>query len=44
VLFAYFDGEVNYTLAGYVSKVFGAFFTKKPQAVMKFLLEPEKFK
>lgn len=43
-LFAYFEREVNYTLAGYVSKVFSSFFTKKPQAVSKFLLEPEKFK
>jgi hypothetical protein len=29
-LLGYFDGEINYTLAGYVSKVLSLFFTKKP--------------
>jgi hypothetical protein len=43
-LFSYFKGEINYTLAGYVSKVFSTFFTKKPLMVMKFLLDPQKFK
>lgn len=37
-LFSYYEGEVNYTLAGYVSKVFSAFLTKKPTIVLKFLL------
>jgi hypothetical protein len=32
-LMAYFDGEVNYTLAGYVSKILSLFFTKKPAEV-----------
>jgi hypothetical protein len=32
-LMAYFDGEVNYTLAGYVSKILSFFFTKKPADV-----------
>lgn len=32
-LMAYFDGEVNYTLAGYVSKILSLFFTKKPADV-----------
>ena len=41
-LFAYFEGEVNYTLAGYVSKIFGAFLAKKPSVVLPFLLG-EKF-
>lgn len=43
-LFNYFKGEVNYTLAGYVCKVFGVFFSKKPVPVMKFLLDSERFK
>jgi len=30
---SYFDGEVNYTLAGYVSKILTTFFTKKPTDV-----------
>lgn len=42
-LFSYFDGEINYTLAGYVSKIFSVFHSKKPQSVSKFLLEPERF-
>jgi hypothetical protein len=32
-LMAYFDGEVNYTLAGYVSRILSLFFTKKPADV-----------
>jgi hypothetical protein len=32
-LMAYFDGEINYTLAGYVSKILSLFFTKKPAEV-----------
>lgn len=32
-LMSYFDGEVNYTLAGYVSKILGVFFNKKPAEV-----------
>jgi hypothetical protein len=36
-LMAYFDGEVNYTLAGYVSKILSLFFTKKPSDVPAFL-------
>lgn len=32
-LMAYFDGEINYTLAGYVSKILSLFFTKKPADV-----------
>lgn len=32
-LISYFDGEVNYTLAGYVSKILSAFFNKKPAEV-----------
>lgn len=35
---AYFDGEVNYTLAGYVSKILSLFFTKKPADVPNPLL------
>lgn len=38
-LFSYFEGEINYTLAGYVSKIFMAFLAKKPAAVLKFLLD-----
>jgi hypothetical protein len=30
---------VNYTLAGYVSKILSVFFGKKPADVMKYLLE-----
>ncbi len=33
-LLAYFDGEINYTLAGYVSKVLSLFFTKKSSEVL----------
>ena len=29
-LLEYFKGEVNYTLAGYISKVLSYFFNKKP--------------
>lgn len=36
-LMAYFDGEVNYTLAGYVSKILSLFFTKKPADVNPLL-------
>lgn len=43
-LFSYFKGEVNYTLAGYVCRVFGALFAKKQVAVMKYLLDSERFK
>jgi hypothetical protein len=32
-LLAYFDGEVNYTLAGYVSKILGVLLTKRPLEV-----------
>lgn len=42
-LFSYFEGEVNYTLAGYVSKIFGSFLTKKPVVVLTFLLSPSRF-
>ena len=45
-LLAYFDGEINYTLAGYVSKILAAFLNRKPQEVgskitqlMKYVLE-----
>jgi hypothetical protein len=31
----YFDEEVNYTLAGYVSKILSVFFTKKPAEVSR---------
>lgn len=37
-ILTYFDGEVNYTLAGYVSKVLAHFLTKKPNELMKHLL------
>jgi hypothetical protein len=36
-LMTYFDGEVNYTLAGYVSKILSLFFTKKPADVIELL-------
>lgn len=42
-LFSYFEGEVNYTLAGYVSKILIAFFGKKPLQTMKYVLEPANF-
>ena len=32
-LLAYFDGEVNYTLAGYVSKILAVLLNKKPNEV-----------
>lgn len=32
-LLAYFEGEVNYTLAGYVSKILAMLLTKKPADV-----------
>ena len=37
----YFRGEVNYTLAGYVCKILGGFFTKKPTEFLKYMLEEE---
>lgn len=33
-LMGYFSGEVNYTLAGYVSKIASTFFGKKPAEVL----------
>ena len=42
-MFSYFDGEVNYTLAGYVSKILLSFFAKKPIQTMKYVLEPANF-
>jgi hypothetical protein len=33
----YFNGEVNYTLAGYVCKVLSIFHTKRPTAVTIYL-------
>ena len=38
-LLAYFDGEVNYTLAGYIAKILAHFLTKKPNELMRHLLE-----
>jgi len=32
-LMSYFDGEVNYTLAGYVCKILTTIFNKKPVEV-----------
>lgn len=40
-LFSYFNGPVNYTLAGYVSKTLISFFGKKPLPVMTYILKPE---
>ena len=37
-LFIYFEGEVNYTLAGYVCKVMLSFINKKPTEMHAFLL------
>ena len=37
-LFSYFEGEINYTLAGYVCKVLCMLLTKKPTAVSFFLI------
>jgi len=34
-LLSYFKGEVNYTLAGYTSKILGFLLTKKPIEVKK---------
>ena len=42
-LLKYFEGEVNYTLAGYVSKVLIAFYNKKPLIVIEYLLDGERF-
>ena len=41
-LFRYFEGEVNYTLAGYVSKVLISFYNKKPISVITYLLEEQR--
>ena len=41
-LFKYFEGEVNYTLAGYVSKILISFFNKKPLALMGEILDPKR--
>ena len=35
-LLTYFKGEMNYTLAGYISKVLSYFFNKKPTDVILF--------
>ena len=40
-LLAYFDGEINYTLAGYIAKILAVFLTKKPAELMKYLLEEQ---
>ena len=40
-LLAYFDGEVNYTLAGYIAKILAVFLTKKPVELMKYILEEQ---
>lgn len=37
-LLSYFEGEVNYTLAGYVSKILISFFGKKPVQTMSHIL------
>ncbi len=37
-LLSYFEGEVNYTLAGYVSKILISFFGKKPVQTMNHIL------
>ena len=42
-LFNYFDQEVNYTLAGYISKILISFFNKKPVPTMKYILEEANF-
>lgn len=39
-LMAYFDGEVNYTLAGYVCKILTMFSTKKLAEFLRYILEP----
>lgn len=36
---AYFDGEVNYTLAGYVSKILTTFFNKKQANFLRYILQ-----
>ena len=33
-LLEYFDGEINYTLAGYVSKILAVLLTRKPAEVL----------
>jgi len=38
-LLGYFEGEINYTLAGYVSKVLAHLLTRKPAELMKYILE-----
>ena len=38
-ILAYFDGEVNYTLAGYISKVLAALLVKKPAELLKVILQ-----
>lgn len=35
-LFKYIEGEMNYTLAGYFSRVLNALFTKKSTSVFNF--------
>jgi len=34
---------MNYTLAGYVCKIFTTFLNKKPKAVFSFLINNERF-
>lgn len=40
-LMGYFSGEVNYTLAGYVSKIASTFFGKKPAEFLRYFLQEE---
>lgn len=42
-LFSYFSGEINYTLAGYISKILISFFNKKPLQVLKYVLDAHNF-
>lgn len=37
----YFNGEVNYTLAGYVCKVLSIFHTKRPTTFNNYFLKAE---
>ena len=38
-LLSYFEGPVNYTLAGYTCKVLSTLFTKKPANVLIFIIK-----